>query len=144
MGPKHSMILASVCYVLETYHNIKMLFNLLEVEKLNFKLSTNLKLVNIIIGKQSAACKFPCPYGNWIRNENYGWSKGEKLFFNDLKTNHRNYVDHACEKLQKLINYKNKEFDPLINGNSVISYEIPPPVRVIKNFFYCLILLPIF
>ena len=96
MGPKHSIILASDCYVLETYHNIKVLFNLLEVEKLNFKLSTNLKLVNIIIGKQLAACKFPCPYGNCIRNENYGWSKGENLFFNDLRTNHRNYVDHAC------------------------------------------------
>ena len=56
MGPKHSIILASVCYVPETYHNIKVLFNLLKVEKLNFKLSTDLKLVNIIKGKQSAAC----------------------------------------------------------------------------------------
>ena len=114
MGHKHWIILASVCYVPETYHNIKVLFNHLEVEKLNSKLSTNLKLVNIIIGKQSAAYKFPFPYGNCIRNENYGWSKGENLCFNDLRKNYRNYVDHACGKWQKLMSYKNQEFDPLI------------------------------
>ena len=44
MGPKLSIILGSVGYVPETYHNIKVLFNLLELEKLNFELSqiTNL------------------------------------------------------------------------------------------------------
>ena len=71
------------------------------MEKLNFKLSTNLKLVKIIIGKQSALCKYPCHYANCIRNENYGWSKGENFFFNDLRPNHRNYVDDAGGKWKK-------------------------------------------
>ena len=133
MGPKHSIILANVCYVPETYHNIKILFDLLEVDKLNFKLSTDLKLVNITIGKQSAVCKFPCPYGNCIRNENFGWIKGENLSFDDLKMNNKNYVDHGNGKQQKLMNYKNQEFVPLITGHSIILYEIPPPVRVVKN-----------
>jgi hypothetical protein len=52
-GPKHSLVLASVSDVPESYHNVKVLFDLVNVDGFDFVLSTDLKLVNMICGKQS-------------------------------------------------------------------------------------------
>ena len=57
MGPKHSIVLATVVDVPETYHNMSLMLKSIKAELLNFKLSTDLKLVNILVGKQSAGCK---------------------------------------------------------------------------------------
>ena len=45
----------------------------------------------------------------------------------------QNSVDHGNGKQQKPMNHKNQEFVPLITGHSIILYEIPPPVRVVKT-----------
>ena len=136
MGPKHSLVLASVCSVDETYENLKLLLDLIKADELEFKLSTDLKLVNIVIGKQTAASKFPCPYADCTRDTHGGWQKGPNMSkFSDLNSNYEKYCEHGGGNRKKLMNFKNQEFRPLLNSDSYILYVIPPPVKVVKSSF---------
>ena len=133
MGPKHSLVLASVCSVDETHGNLKLLLDLLKVNELNYRLSTDLKLVNIVTGKQSASCKFPCPYGDCTRDSHGIWHKGPKMTtFTDLNENYEQYSQHGEGNRKKLMSFKNQEFEPLIKSNVCILYSIPPPVKVVR------------
>ena len=133
MGPKHSLVLASVCSVDETHGNIKLLLDLIKANELDFKLSTDLKIVNMYVGKQSASCKFPCPYSDCTRDSHGIWHKGPKMAtFNDLNENFEQYSQHGEGNRKKLMSFKNQEFEPLTRSNSFILYSIPPPVKVVR------------
>ena len=60
MGPKRSIILACVCDVPETSHNIKVLWDLCGVDDIEYILSEDIKLHNITHGKQTHSSKHPC------------------------------------------------------------------------------------
>ena len=68
MGPKHGLILAIVANVPESYHNIKILINLTNINEIEFMPSQDLKLTNIIIGITSHSSKYPCPYGECYKD----------------------------------------------------------------------------
>ena len=68
MGPKRGIILAIVANVPESYHNIKIIMNLTNINEIEFTLSQDLKLTNIIIGITSHSSKYPCPYGEWYKD----------------------------------------------------------------------------
>ena len=128
IGPKHSLVLASVCDVPETYGNIKVLFDLLNINDLdiNFKLSTDLKLVNIICGKQNNSSKYPCSYGSCYKEENGRWVVGPLTKFSDLRSEHLRYCEQGNGKRVNLMKFKNCEFNPLLNLDEYILYSIPP------------------
>ena len=128
-GPKHSLVLATVCDVPETYNNIKVLFDLIDIKRLNFKLSTDLKLVNIVCGKQTNSSKYPCCYGDCCQDKDGNWIKGQKLTkFSDFRDNFQNYVETGNGNRKKLMKYKNCEFDPLLDLDECILHAIPPQV----------------
>jgi hypothetical protein len=84
MGPKHGMILAIVSNVHESNCNLNTLIQLIKLNEIDFKLSQDLKLTNIIIGIQSHSSKYPCPYGECFKNLSNEWEKGENRTVNNL------------------------------------------------------------
>ena len=128
MGPKHSIVVATFFNVPETYHNLNLMLNSIKAETLNFRLSTDLKLLNIVIGKQSASCKHPCPYCDSFKGADGRWSSGKLTSFSDLNSNYLNYAEKGNNKRQKLKEFKNQEFPPLISSPDYVLYVIPPQV----------------
>ena len=79
------MILAIVADVPEIYENMKILIDLTGINGLDYKLSQDLKLTNIIIGITSHSSKYPCPYGECMKCEETGdWIKGIDRTVNNL------------------------------------------------------------
>ena len=46
----------------ETYENVKLLFNMIKINNISFKVVCDFKLLLIINGQQTASAMFPCPY----------------------------------------------------------------------------------
>ena len=128
-GPKHSLVLASVSDVPESYHNVKVLFDLVNVDGFDFVLSTDLKLVNMICGKQSNSAKYPCCYADCYKDIRGNWVKGKKMTtFQDLRSYFEDYQKNGKGKRSNLKNFKNVEFDPLLNLDTCVLFAIPPQI----------------
>lgn len=56
------IILCIVPDILETYKNIKLLFDLTNINRMSFKFLADFKLILIVNGLQTASAMFPCPY----------------------------------------------------------------------------------
>lgn len=59
----HKLImLAIVPAIKESYENVKILFDLMKINDIPFKFVSDLKLLLIVNGQQTATSSFPCPY----------------------------------------------------------------------------------
>ena len=58
------MVLAIVEKVEEDYENVKLIMDRinLNIQKLNYVFTMDIKLVNIVLGLMSASSTYPCPY----------------------------------------------------------------------------------
>ena len=84
-GVKKSFVLACSEQVSETYDNVKILFELIKMEKVrNVKFVCDLKMQNILLGLTSHASKFPRPYGLCTKEKDGKWKKGEVRCFGDI------------------------------------------------------------
>lgn len=59
---KRLILLCVVPEIKETYDNVKLLFQLTNINNIPFKLVCDFKLLLIINGQQTASAMFPCPY----------------------------------------------------------------------------------
>lgn len=59
---KKLIIICIVPQIKETYDNIKLLFDLIDINKIAFRFVSDLKVLLIINGQQTATATFPCPY----------------------------------------------------------------------------------
>lgn len=93
----------------ETYDNIKILFELININNISFKFSSDLKLILLINGQQTATSMYPCPYCfvtlkdlrsnieiNAITNDSNVPSTLKK--FGDLKTDYQKFVSLGKNK----------------------------------------------
>ena len=102
MGVKKSMILAIVCNVPENYNNMKVLIELTKLNEIDFKMSQDLKLTNIVIGITSHSSKYPCPYGECCKDDVTGdWIKGQDRTINNLTANQIKWCENSNRKLLK-------------------------------------------
>lgn len=62
MSVKRIIILCIVPKIKETYDNVKLLFDLTQVNDISFKFVCDFKLLLIINGQQTATAMYPCPY----------------------------------------------------------------------------------
>ena len=133
MGPKCGLILAIVANVPESYHNIKILMNLTNINEIEYHLSQDLKLTNIIIGITSHTSKYPCPYGECYKdNKSNEWYKGTDRTIKNLRSNQRKWCEAPARQNDRrlLKEFKNCENVPLIScddPDTPILYVIPPP-----------------
>ena len=132
-GPKRSLVLAAV-NVPETHWNIHVLMELTKLNEIDFRLSQDLKLINIVIGITSHSSKFPCPYGECFKDEeNEHWIKGKNRTFSNLQENQKKWCDASKSKKgnrKNLKEFKNCEFPPLVtvpDPDTPVLFIIPPP-----------------
>lgn len=61
-GVNKLILLCIVPQIKETYNNVKLLFNLVEINDIVFRFVCDLKLLLIVNGQQTATSTYPCPY----------------------------------------------------------------------------------
>ena len=63
-GTHRSIIVARVDSIPENYHNLRTILDTLNLPELsqNFKIVSDLKVINILLGLQSCSSMHPCPY----------------------------------------------------------------------------------
>ena len=84
-GSKRLIMLAIVPEVKETHSNMKIIFDLVELNNIPFIFLTDFKLLLITLGKQTATSSYPCPYCNIFHRD---ISK-----FNNMKTDQCDLTD---------------------------------------------------
>ena len=134
-GVKQSIVLgcAPVC---ESYINCKIILDKIDLSSVDFQISADLKLLNIILGLQSASSKFPCPYCLSSKNKDGKWIAGaESRTFQNVKENFEKF-EKSDKKRKNLQKFFNVEFGSLINPTN-LNTEIlmicpPPPLHCIK------------
>lgn len=62
MSVKRVILLCIVPQIKETYDNVKLLFDLTNINNIPFKFVCNFELLLIINGQQTASAMYPCPY----------------------------------------------------------------------------------
>ena len=138
MSAKRSIILAAVCEVPESYHNMGVLFKLTSLNEVEYKLSQDLKLSSIVIGITNHSSKYPCPYGECFKDELTGqWVKGQDRTIKNLTENQKKWYQSVAYKKgdrTKLKFFKNVEHKPLIEANEdtpIIQLIPPPPLHLL-------------
>jgi hypothetical protein len=134
MGVKRGLLLAIVAKVPETYENMNVLIQLTKINEVEYKLSNDLKLVNIVIGIGTHSAKYPCPYGECYKSDDTGaWVKGQCRTYKNITQNRENWQTSSSSKKgnrKVLKKFKNCEFVPLMGENVPnlpILYQVPPP-----------------
>ena len=61
-GARKSIVVFAAEGVDETYFNIKQVIDMIELDKIKFRMSSDLKCLSLIIGIQSQSSKYPCTY----------------------------------------------------------------------------------
>ena len=137
MGPKRSIILAVVSKVKENHFNISVLMNLTKINEVEYALSLDLKLVNIMVGIQTHSSRHPCPYGECWRHDDGTWRKGQDRTIRNIRENRNKWMKRSRNKQGNRINLKdhiNCEKDPLMNGDQdepIIKTVPPPPLHTL-------------
>ena len=90
--------LAAVKGVPETYNNIKFLYDQLQLDNIEHKLSEDPKLVNMTAGVGSSSSKFPCPYGYCYKSPTGEWIKGEDRTIENLIEHHLEWKNSGGKK----------------------------------------------
>ena len=61
-GARKSIVVFAAEGVDETYFNINKAIDMIELNRINFRMSSDLKCLSLIIGIQSQSSKYPCTY----------------------------------------------------------------------------------
>ena len=86
-GARKSKVLAAAYSVKESYSHPRLIFRKLKLINLNYKLSLDLKCLNIVSGFQSTGAKHACPYSCGVKN-NGVWLNGQRrIIVNTTKFN---------------------------------------------------------
>ena len=130
-GPNRTIILAGVSKVKETHHNMAVLMELTKLNEVDYVMSMDLKLTNIMIRICSHSARYPCPYGECFKDDNGNWHKGRDRTGFNIKENRAKWIrSSAGRKINRanLKDYMNCENDPLLDKvEDPIIKLIPPP-----------------
>ena len=147
-GSNQSQILAEVAGIPENYYNIKKIFELININDLQYFSTNDLKVDMIILGKQSCSCKFNCCFCESCKLE----LKGPLLTIGTAVAYHQRYLnfclmndlepsDKKARTKLKSRNFKNHEFLPLLSNNfiadwnkKIIEIIAPPSLHAMLGF----------
>ena len=134
MGPKRAIVLTAVAQVPETHHNLSVIMELTQPYEVEFTLSHDLKLANILAGIQSHSSKYPCVYGECTRDEKTGvWFKGQDRTSGNIEKHRKEWILSGGNRNQ-LKNHKNCKHKPLLSINPltpILVQLLPPPLHTI-------------
>ena len=92
-GVKKCQILCAVRDVPENVHNINVLLDLLQVEKLPVSFLFDLKVMALACGISSAGARHPCPYCTAYKDTNGLWVPGKLRTLEDIEEDHKKWLE---------------------------------------------------
>ena len=137
-GVKRLILLAIVPDIKETHNNVSIIFDLIRLNNISFKIVTDFKLQLIILGLQTATAMHPCGYclisKNQLQNRMIE-AVGERTFGN-LDKDHQKFVDNKC--IRKDARYYNNCINPCLlkedPSTPVLEKYIVPELHLILGF----------
>ena len=140
-GSKRVMIVARVDDVPESYHNLKVVLNSLNLSEVHkdFRIVCDLKVMDILLGIQGCSALHPCPYCDgyklskkgYITNQKGLWVKGSSRTMNNLLDSNQRWNIETKSNRKLLKNYSNVEFPPIYVRAGQENVEVwsifPPP-----------------
>ena len=116
MGPKKSILLACVAMIPETTLNIKILYDLANINEVDFLVSQDLKLHKITLGKQTHSSKHPCPYcTGYYDSKSRRWVRGEPITLKRLNSDRNRWLKETGGIRKKLQEFNNVEHPPIVS-----------------------------
>nr|XP_047132589.1 uncharacterized protein LOC124811278 [Hydra vulgaris] len=108
-----TLVLAVLPSIDENYANIKMLLDKLKLNSLDYSISEDLKVLLLMVGKQSAASKHPCPF---CETESPNMLRAKSYSLTSLCEWCNKWIA-AGENIAKAKNFSNVVNPPLLTGN---------------------------
>ena len=143
-GVKFCQILFSVAGVKESYHNIDVMWKLLQLNRQKGRLAFDLKMANMANGIQPGSATFPCVYAE-CRKESLapalkktsGWIQGPNRTLDSLVADHTRWLSETGGDRRALKHYHSQEFLPLLTceagQSNLVLVRVPiPPLHCIK------------
>ena len=143
-GVNKLIMICCVPDVDESYENIRLLFELTQINKITFKFSADFKVILIVNGKQTATSKYPSPYCfitlNELREKYEEECPEERclrlMTYGDLRDNNNKFKIYGNDKKYA------KECRSCINpplfdeDNKVCVFEkcVPPELHLLQGF----------
>ena len=108
----------------ENHHNLRVICELLDIDKLNFVVAADLKLLNVLLGLSSHSGKYAC----YICEGEMSLESGPLRTFSSLIQNSQAYIA-AGSKPASMKKYKNCVNLPLLNlpEDQFVLDAVPPP-----------------
>ena len=129
-GVKKLIILAVGFKIPENYTNVLRIMELVGINRFTATFSCDLKMVNMILGLQSAGATFSCPY---CECDSSNWNADARLrTFGNIRAYQRNWTQQSGQRSQ-LSKFMNCEFEPLIEGENhqyTIEVVVPPQMHI--------------
>ena len=137
---KKLFLLCIVPDIVETYENIKILFDLVKLNNISFKLLADFKLILIINGLQTAKSTYPCPYCFVTLQDLKTSIKNDKQYplktYGDLRRDYNKFSSNQISrKNARLCN--STVNDPLFNESDetlVIEKCVIPELHILLGF----------
>lgn len=127
-GVKRQLIVAIAENVSETYENVKLMMNIIQLNDVSFCISCDLKMANIICGIQSHSSKHPCCWCN-IDSDNLS-ECGTSRSFGSIKERFEAYVA-AGSDTKSAKDFDNVIHPPLIKmDDSTLILDVIPPMEL--------------
>jgi hypothetical protein len=120
-------LLAIVPNIAENRHNVQLVLDsLTNLPGLEFTVSSDLKVLNILSGVQQASCKHPCPYCHWTK-QNGPRPSHLRTFGSNRK--HHDAWRSSGGKMTDLMKHFNCVGYPLLSDadNILVLDKMPPP-----------------
>nr|XP_047138903.1 uncharacterized protein LOC124814863 [Hydra vulgaris] len=127
-GVKQQFLVAVAEGVQENYSNVKLILSLISISEINFVVSCDMKLANIICGLQSHASAHPCTWCT-VESSNLA-NQGTLRTFRSLKQAHKTYTA-AGSDIKKAKLFGNVIHDPILSlDDDALVLDLIPPMEL--------------
>ena len=127
-GVKRQLLIAISEDLQENYSNVKQVFDLLNIEKLPFILSCDMKLANIICGLQAHSSAHPC---SWCDISSKDLAKcGSLRTFGSIRRDYQAFIATDAN-IKKASLFRNSVHEPIINASDAyFVLDVLPPMEL--------------
>lgn len=116
-GVKRLFIIGLIPFGYENYENMRIILDQLELDKIDFNLSTDFKLINILCGMQNHKATHPCPYCLGSRTKDEDFLDGDDAPLRTLGKLEEDATNFQMARRPKAKDFNNTVKLPLIKGS---------------------------
>ena len=136
-GAKKSIVLFAAMNTKESHSNLALAMSEINLDKIDYKLSMDLKCSNIVNGLQTHSSRHPCAYGHCKKLKNGLWEQGKLRTVEEINKINKQWIDETNADPSKLKEYFNCKNASLLKENGTGETKVlemcpPPPLHTAK------------